>query len=367
LPAQAQQRLLSSVAMQIQKSLDLRAGPVARVGIIRLGSGLGDRLLVAAHHLVIDIVSWVILLEDLQRAYQQIRRGEAVTLPAATTTYRSWCERLAEYARGPEIAGEVEYWEKSLAGEIGRLPVDNPGGENREGTASELIVRLSQEQTEDLSREAGRAYKLQPGEALLVALGRALAQWSGASAVVVDVEGHGREELWADVDLTRTVGWFTVLYPMRLACGGDLGTALMQVKEQVRTAPLGGLGFGLLRYAAPQPLRERVGRMPRGDVSLNYVGRRRSGSGEETIRQAQESPGAGRSPKAPRAYKIDINAGIDKGRLWISWTYSSERYQRATIERLAAAVEQHLSDIAAHCRLHGVHTSSDIPLAAWIK
>jgi len=364
LPAQAQERLLSSVAEQFQKSLDLSAGPVARLGILRLDPGLGDRLLVAAHHLVIDIVSWTILLEDLQQAYQQIRLGEAVELPAATTTYRDWCERLAAYAGGPEIEGEVERWEKALAGEVGDLPVDNPGGGNHEGTVSEFGVHLSQELTEGVAQEAGRAYQLQPGEALLVAVGRALAQWSGAPAVVVDVEGHGREELWGDMDLTRTVGWFTALYPMRLACGGELGAALKRVKEQVRTTPHGGLGYGLLRYKAPQPLRERVCRLPRGSVSLNYLGRRRREPGGATIREAQESPGAGRSPKAARPYEIEINAGIYGSQLRINWTYSGERYQRATIERLAAEVERQLGEIAAHCRLHGAYTPSDFPLSA---
>jgi len=95
---------------------------------------------------------------------------------------------------------------------------------------------------------------------------------------------------------------------------------------------------------------------------LNYLGRRRRESGEEIISHAQESPGAGRSPKAARPYEIEINAGIYGSQLWINWTYSGERYQRATIERLAAEVERQLGEIAAHCRLHGAYTPSDFPL-----
>src|SRR5262249_19842592 len=157
---------------------DLSDGPPARVCVIRMDSSRGDRLLVAAHHLVIDIVSWTILLEDLQRAYGQIRRGEEVKLPAVAAGDGSWCERLGAYAGGPEMGGEIDYWEKSVAGEDGRLPVDEPSGENLEGTAEELTVQLSVEQTEELLQEAGRAYQLQPGEVVLAALGRALGEWS---------------------------------------------------------------------------------------------------------------------------------------------------------------------------------------------
>src|SRR5688572_18017533 len=148
---------------------------------------------------------------------------------------------------------------------------------------------------------------------------------------------------------------------MRVKGEEEMGAALKRVKEQTRKTPQGGLGYGLLRYTAPAELRERAKRLPRGAVSLNYVGRQQSRS---VIYDAEKSSGAGRSPRAPRFYEIDVNAGIDGGRLWMSVAYSRERYERATIERLLSAVDHEFVEMVEHCVRHGGYTPSDFPLAA---
>jgi amino acid adenylation domain-containing protein/non-ribosomal peptide synthase protein (TIGR01720 family) len=362
LSGEAQGHWLERTAGQIQSSLDLSAGPVARACLARLGEGGRDRLLLVAHHLVVDIVSWTIVSEDLQQAYEQILRGEEVRLAGVTASYRSWCERLAEYGQSGAMEGEAEHWEEALRGRCGSVVVEHEEGENREGQAEEHSVQLSAGETEAVVQGAGRAYQMQPGEVLLAALGRAVGEWSGAEAVVLEVEGHGREEVWSEVDLTRTVGWFTALYPMRVASGGPLGKALKQVKEQVRQTPLGGLGYGVLRYAGSAEVQERMKRLPRGAISVNYVGRRRT-SGGGKARQAVDRAAAEHSPRAERRHEIDITAGIADECLWIHFAYGRERYEGATMERLGAAVKRQLAAIAGHCQGEGGYTPSDFPMA----
>ncbi|MFL5513040.1 MAG: amino acid adenylation domain-containing protein, partial [Gemmatimonadales bacterium] len=219
---------LAAVAEQVQRSLSLREGRLLRAVLLRVGVAAEPRLLLVIHHLAVDGVSWRILLEDLQVGYAQAGRGERVQLPLKTSSYQQWAALLSEYAASERVAAEcssAQPW-----GGAGRLPQDRAGGRNRRGDARQTVVALSKEQTGWLLQQAPAAYRTGIQELLLTALATVLAEWMGSEAVLLELEGHGREEQIADV--TRTVGWFTTLYPvlLRVEPGGDTGTVIKSVK-----------------------------------------------------------------------------------------------------------------------------------------
>uniref|UniRef100_UPI003D7503CC condensation domain-containing protein n=1 Tax=Streptomyces sp. YPW6 TaxID=2840373 RepID=UPI003D7503CC len=178
-------------ADDVQASLDLVNGPVARFVLLSR-----DRLLITVHHMAVDGVSWRILLEDLATAY------EGAPLAPKTTSFKEWAERLGQATDPAEDA----YWD---AVPTTALPTDHPGGENTVTSAETLAVELDEAETQALLTEVPAAYRTQINDVLLTALAQTLAAWTGQETVTVALEGHGREELFDDVDVSRTVGWFT--------------------------------------------------------------------------------------------------------------------------------------------------------------
>ncbi|MFP5287041.1 MAG: amino acid adenylation domain-containing protein, partial [Thermoanaerobaculia bacterium] len=229
---------LEAAAAALQGSFDLARGPLLLGALFTMKSGA--RLLLAAHHLVVDGVSWRILLEDLETAY----RGCA--LPAKTTSWKRWTERLVEHARSAVVREELDAWLALAGGETPPLPRE-AGSVGKIGSVS---VSLPGGVTASLLREAPEAYRARVDDLLLTALSRAFERWTGQSLLRVDLEGHGREEIAPDLDLSRTVGVFTSVFPVVLDLEGAAGPgeALRRVKERLRRIPGWGLDYGLLRY-----------------------------------------------------------------------------------------------------------------------
>ena len=265
----------SSVAADTQAGLDLGNGPLLRAVLFHLGAGQADRLLLVIHHLVVDGVSWRVLLEDLLTAYEQLARRQPVQLPPKTTSWQYWAQRLSEHARSEALRQELPYWLDEARRQVPPLPVDQVEGDSSAGAAETVVVTLGEEQTRALLQEVPAVYRTHINDVLLTALAQAYARWSGQGALLVDLEGHGREELFDDVDLSRTVGWFTTLYPVLLQVppGSGPGQALQAVKEQLRAVPNRGIGYGLLRYlSGDEELRQRLRRAAGGGGVLQLPG-----------------------------------------------------------------------------------------------
>ncbi len=356
-------------AAQAQASLNLAEGPLLRAVYFNCGAGRPARLLIVIHHLAVDGVSWRILLEDLQTAYQQRLAGAAPQLPAKTTSFKAWAERLAAYARTAAVQNELPFWLETLAPGAGGLPVDLVDGDDDVASEQSVAVTFTADETRALLQDVPRAYHTEINDALLTALAQTLTRWTGARAALIDLEGHGREDVLPGVDVSRTVGWFTSVYPVRLELRPGLppGEALKSVKEQLRRVPGRGLGYGLLRYLAAEPaLRGR----PEAPVSFNYLGQfgrqaAPEAGGPTPFEPAAESSGLAQSPRAARSHRLDLNGGISAGCLRLEWTYSAARHRRATVERLAGDFAQALRDLIAHCQAPqaGGHTPSDFKLA----
>jgi len=324
-------------------------------------------LLLVAHHLVMDGVSWRVLLEELQRAYQQAAQGEEIALGARGSSFVDWAEQLAVYAESAELKAQAGYWETAEeAARKFRLPRYFREGENREWSQRQVTTRLSVDETRALLQEVPRVYGTQINEVLLTALGRVLSRWSGARRVVVELEGHGREVLGgAELELSGAVGWFTSLYPVVLeADWGASGEALKAVKEQLRAIPDKGVSYGVWKYLHTEQKAETDSG---GEVSFNYLGQLDHVLREEgPLVVATENAGARRYEGERRSFQLSVVGSVRGGELVMSWKYSREVQRAATIERVAAEYESALRELIAHCREveAGALTPSDFPLVS---
>ncbi|MCL5995557.1 MAG: amino acid adenylation domain-containing protein, partial [Chloroflexi bacterium] len=354
---------------QAQASLSLYEGPLLRAIYFNLGPGRSDRLFVTIHHLAVDGVSWRILLEDLQTAYEQLQRGESVSLPPKTTSFRYWAHRLAEHAQTETLRQEQGYWLRSIDAPDGHLPsIEGAEGRaNTEATARSVSVSLSSEETRAILQDIPAVYGTEINDILLTAMVWAFAQSTGSQVLLVDLEGHGREDILDDVDLSRTVGWFTTMFPVWLDIRNatTLRTALMAIKEQLRQIPQHGIGYGLLRYLRnEQDIGKRLLAQPRAEVSFNYLGQFDQALAKSVLFQyAREPVGPSRNLTGQRGHLLEVNGAIIERQLRVEWTYSEALHQRTAIEEVASDFVEALRLLIVHCESPeaGGYTPSDFP------
>lgn len=356
----------------VQASLDLARGPLLRAALFERGPDRPALLLVVAHHLVIDAVSWRVMFEDLEWALSRLESGDGEGPPPATTSYARWSRRLAEHAASGAVDAELPYWRRVAEHDVPPLPLDHPEREPTAASSAAVTCSLGQEATEALLRRVPEVYQTRIDEVLLTALGQAVTAWSGGRRLRLDREGHGREEdLVGGVDLSRTVGWFTVLHPLaiELPADSDPGAAIMSVKEQVRAVPNGGIGYGLLRYLSPDPeVRRELAAMPAPELCFNYLGQYDPAlSRSSRFALATQAAGPGRAPEGRLEYVLQIDAHVAGGELRTAWTYSNAQLETATVERLSGAFLAALERLIDHCLSPeaGGYTPSDFPDAAF--
>ena len=348
-----------------QRSLDLAQGPLLRALLVDGPQGQ-QRLLIAIHHLVVDGVSWRVLLEDLQNVYRQLSEGQSVSLPAKTSALRDWAARLQAYAHSESLREELSLWQAQLAGPALALPVQRPQGTLRNGDAETVSVRLDTERTRQLLQQAPSAYRTQVNDLLLTALARVLCRWSGHASALIQLEGHGRETLFDDIDLTRSVGWFTSAYPLRLTPQAEQGDSIKAIKEQLRGVPHKGLGYGVLRYLADDLCKQSMAALPSAQITFNYLGQFDQSFGTEALfHPLEESAGLAHDPDAPLPNELSIDSQVYGGELVLRWTFSRERHDQQVIRDLAEAYLAELHSLIAHCLQDdaGGLTPSDFPLA----
>ncbi|WP_262418133.1 non-ribosomal peptide synthetase [Streptomyces sp. SP2-10] len=352
------------VAGALAAGFDLARGPLLRAALCRPADGGRPVLVLAAHHLVVDAVSWRLILEDLDTAYRALRDGERPALAPKSTSFRTWARRLADHTGTGGFDGELAHWRDLDAGPA--LPTDHTGGANTVAVEENLTAGLDAEETRRLLQDVPDAYRTRVNDVLLCALGRVLARWTGRDRVAVTLEGHGREELFEDTDLARTVGWFTTMYPVALDVprNAGTGTVLKAVKENLRAVPHGGLGYGALRHLHPTAAAQLPALPP---VCFNYLGRqdRTTPAPGGLLHAPLGGLTGGMDRCADRPYLLDVLGRVVDDRLEFTWSYSREVHRRDTVARLAAELTDELREIVRHCAAPGAggRTPSDFPLA----
>ncbi|MDH0897721.1 MULTISPECIES: condensation domain-containing protein, partial [unclassified Pseudomonas] len=360
------EQALEVLCNEAQRSLSLEAGPLVRALLATFGDG-SQRLLLVIHHLVVDGVSWRILFEDLQTAYRQLEASQPVRLPTKTTALKDWAVRLQAHAANAAMEQELAYWQECLQGVNADLPCTNPSGSRQNRQAQYVESRLGPALTQRLLQQAPAAYRTQVNDLMLTALARTVCRWSGQDSALIQLEGHGRETLFDDIDLTRTVGWFTSLFPVKLTPATELSDSIKAIKEQLRALPNKGLGFGLLRYLGSPSTRQALAELPEPRITFNYLGQFDGSFAQDQglFVPAPEGAGEDQGPEAPLGNWLTINGQVYGGELRLNWCFSREMFGEEVIRQLADAYEQELVRLIEHC-CHDGHrglTPSDFPLA----
>lgn len=354
---------VEEVGEKLQKSLNLSEGPIVKAVYFDHGNGGSSRLLIVVHHLAMDGVSWRILLEDLEMLIRSLEDGQAPTLPKKTTSYQEWSQALYKYAQKESLSKEMNYWIKQLDSEVLPLPVDWNNQENLVQSVQHLDIELDQNETSQLIQTI-QSSRVQMNELLLAALFLTISKWTGQSKVLIDLEGHGREEeLVGNVDLSRTVGWFTTVYPLLLECDSSNPLLVLRtIREQLRSIPNKGFGFGVLKYLTSYG--EELKQKHHAEISFNYLGHYEQTNSEESIFESTLEPhGNVHAASSPRLYLLDINAMVVQGRLHVVWSYNQNIHRQDRIQELAEQLFVQLKDICSNLKENQLMTVSDFPLA----
>ncbi|MCD1260584.1 amino acid adenylation domain-containing protein [Paenibacillus athensensis] len=340
---------------QLKASLNLQQGPLLKACLFDLGAD-GQRLLLTAHHLVTDGLSWRIMLEDLEELMTAQAEGKPFSLPAKTNSYQLWADYVQQHSEA--ALKEYPYWSAVLNGEL-PLPiggeidsaVKSVGNNSEAGGADRRAVvlsgQLSASTTTQLLTAAGVAYGTEPHELLTAALAAAVGETFGVSSAVIELEGHGREELGEPFDISRTVGWFTSIYPALLTAlpSREPGEQLKTTKEQLRAIPRKGIGYGHLVY-----LTESLQADPqRRRIRFNYLGDFDASFGSNHFTLSAERSGAESSADNPLTALLDINAMIVGGQLRWELAYETLLVPDEAAQRLNEALHERIQAFIRHC------------------
>lgn len=344
-------QLLTAKANELQAGFNLENSPLIKVGLFHLDDG--DRLLIVIHHLAIDGVSWRIILEDLELLYQQQQNGDAFVLPLKTDSYKLWSEKLLEYAGSDELLSEIDYWKEVLSEEGATLKKDLPKGSNTRENEETVNFSLPQQKTEALLTKVNETYKTEINDILLAGLGLAAHSVFEADKLFVDLEGHGREDILEDIDVGRTVGWFTSMYPVMLTLDhpDDLSYQIKTIKETLRKVPNKGIGFGILKYLTGREQTQDIPFDGKPQLVFNYLGQVDENVEQLSMDIAKESAGYTLSPQGIREHDLVVTAIVIDKQLRASVSYNNQQFKKETMETLVKAFEDHLNAIIDHCLL----------------
>jgi non-ribosomal peptide synthase protein (TIGR01720 family) len=374
-------------AAQARAALSPERGRMLRIVWFDAGPGQQGRLLLMLHHLVIDGVSWRILLPDLHAAWQDSHAGRTAELEPVPSSFRRWAEHLQLDARGDDRLAELDGWRDLLSSPAPLLPGRHLDPErDTVGAARSLRFQLPGDQTALLLTTVPAAFHAKVDDVLLTGLVLAVAAWRAESGVLpaeyalaVDLESHGRADV-AGFDLSRTVGWFTSAHPVRLDLGAvdladlrtggpSLGAALKLVKEQLRAVPDGGIGFGQLRYLNTETSAELAG-LGGPQVGFNYLGRFVAEDGGWTPVLDSPTPGNGPEPGMAMEHVLEVTAMIaetDVGPvLDVGFTWAGALLSAASARAVAGQFQLALAALIDHAHRPdaGGHTPSDLDLVS---
>ncbi|MCY8433067.1 non-ribosomal peptide synthetase, partial [Bacillus haynesii] len=332
------------LATGIQKKSSIRKGKLVHLGIFRADEG--DHLLIAIHHLVVDGVSWRILFEDFETLYLQALKDEPLDIGYKTDSYQEFARQLKKYAQSRRLLKEREYWQKALEADVPFIPAEKLERDTFEHSTT-LSIRIGPDVTANLLRNANKAYNTEINDILLTALIAAVRDITGENKLKVMMEGHGREDILDGVDITRTIGWFTTVYPVFIDLGEEkeISQNIKMVKETLRKIPNKGIGYGVLKYMTEELQKIQT----QAPLSFNYFGEMNNDMNRKVFSQSPFSPGESIGGKIVRHCAIEMNAISLNGELTIYTTFNQDQYQTSAIEQLNQSFKENLEKIVDHC------------------
>ncbi|MCK4258406.1 MAG: amino acid adenylation domain-containing protein [Halanaerobiales bacterium] len=332
-----QSKKLRETSEEIQNSFDLEKDLLFKVIVFDLGEN-GKRLVIPVHHLIIDGVSWRIIFEEIQTLYSSNLKAE---LPLKTTSYKNWSEKLRDYAANTEIY--LDYWKNITQTEIQSLSFE---AADRNFSQKNLMTEITQEQTEELLKNVNWVYNTEINDLLLSALTIAITDTTGVKNILVNLEGHGREEIIEDVDISRTIGWFTSMYPVYFERQEGIEQTIKHVKESLRKIPNKGINFGIARYLETNTELEKL----KPEISFNYLGQFAEVNSEDNLLSiCKETSGRSIHLKNHFPYLIDIVGIVVNDRLQITFSYNPSNIEEKLIKLIQERYSVLLIEIIEHC------------------
>lgn len=376
---QDQSERIREVANQAQQSLNIAEGPIWRVIRFKIPGASSDKLLWIIHHLVVDGISWRVLLEDLESCLRQVCGDQPIALPFKTTSFPHWSKNLHAYAADAGNASVLNYWLENTSTYTAALKRDfeaTGSVQNDLSTLQTITTILPSDLSQALLTDGLKVFRAQINDLLLTALANTFEQWTGQSKLLITLEGHGREDLFKDVDISRTVGWFTSGFPVVLdmssvpyAGDSQTGQRINQIKNILRSIPDHGVGFGIFRRLHPSAeIRNQLSRGDMPEVSFNYLGQFSEPPANKFILgEAAESSGREHALTGERFALIEVNGIFRSGALEFSWGYSNQIHRAETIEYLAQLFISELTKLS-HLSLNSTdsyrhYAAMDFPLA----
>lgn len=340
--------LICNIATDLQSSINLNNGPLVKLALFDLGDV--QHLLIIIHHLVVDGVSWRILLEDFSTSYTQLLENKPITLPLKTTSYLEWAHKLKAYAQTNRLDKEIKYWAKvNELIPIGAIPHEL----NNNMHYIDLTFSLDKETTTKLLTEATTNYNVGINEILLVALGMAVQALTNQKLITIEMEGHGREHILEDVVIDRSVGWFTSIYPIVLNIEQDIARNMAFTKELLHNIPHNGFNYNLLKYLRNMPFNSEI------DMSFNYLGEFEEGN-ETHITFSHYSCGNEIAEENYFGRPLAFDGLIRESELCFTLSYDAGKYTSNFVNKLIENYRQILYNIAHQTNtVNALHIASD--------
>ncbi|WP_143305919.1 non-ribosomal peptide synthetase [Chitinophaga vietnamensis] len=332
--------LLETTADALQASLDIEQGPLLQAALFHLPQG--DHLFLTIHHLLIDTISWRILLEDFATLYEQ-----NASLPAKTDAFKIWAERLLRYANSSDFRQEIPYWHAVQQQAGSAIPADTDAPAII-GNVTAYTIRLNEITTTQLTRHAHKAFNTEINDLLVAALGLATARTFGLPQLSLAMESHGRPDIFKDISVSRTVGWFTAEYPVVLPLQqvDNLPLHIKQTKEILHKVPNNGIGYGLAKYLTTNsPLRHAA----RPQLVFNYLGATGDDLPDGDLVLLEDAPGAVESLRNRSDYPLELIGFLRQQQLVLTLYYHHTQFKEQTIHRWMQALQQALEEVTALC------------------
>lgn len=356
------QQKMTQEVKKLHKGIKINKEPLLKLGLFKTTNG--DYLTIIVHHLVVDGISLRIILEDFHLGYRQAMNNKKISLQSKTHSFKHWVSKVHEYAHSKELLLEGDYWQ-----EIERVGKTVLRG--RKKNSKDLVkdgvstsIKLTKEETQILLKEVNKAYNTEITEILLTALGLTIKDWLNNDTVLISLEGHGREDILKNINISRTVGWFTAIYPviLNMSKSEDLSYLIQTVKEDLRHIPNNGTGYGILKYITKKK-EDSIKKLElEPEIGFNYLGQFDEGYGNEIFSLSDIDLENFFSENSERLYKLDIVGMVINSELHIVYNYNKNEFEHKEIEYLIKGYHKNLLRIIEHCRSieNSILTPSDI-------